>query len=224
MAEQEKGVVQYNNISLSGKGNVSGVFKMNRDGIAWRSKGGQTFSIIRADINTIQWARNSRQYQLRVSVKAGANYKYDGFNETDQRNLSQFIKENYSIDPKLMEISTKGLNAGSLKVEGRVLAFFVDDKRAFELPLNEVAQSSNPAKNEVQIEFHHDDTAGDDAESLVEMRLYVPNIKENTNGEAPEGEAAAAADEKTRAEVRHRANITLIPSSSKFFLILASYV
>jgi hypothetical protein len=56
------------------------------------------------------------------------------------------------------------------------------------------------------------------------MRLYVPNIKENTNGEAPEGEAAAAADEKTRAEVRHRANITLIPSSSKFFLILASYV
>eukprot|EP00029_Vermamoeba_vermiformis_P014822 TRINITY_DN993_c0_g1_i1.p1 TRINITY_DN993_c0_g1~~TRINITY_DN993_c0_g1_i1.p1 ORF type:complete len:596 (-),score=209.48 TRINITY_DN993_c0_g1_i1:85-1764(-) len=173
---------------------------MNRDGIAWRSKGGQTFSIIRADINTIQWARNSRQYQLRVSVKAGANYKYDGFNETDQRNLSQFVKENYSIDPKLMEISTKGSNAGRLKMEGRVLTFFVDDKRAFEVPLNEVAQSSVPAKNEVQIEFHHDDTAADDAESLVEMRLFVPNVKENTNGEAPEGEEAAA-DEKTQAEI-----------------------
>ncbi len=34
------------------------------------------------------------------------------------------------------------------------------------------------------------------------MRLYVPNVKENTNGEAPEGEEAAAADEKTQAEVR----------------------
>ena len=145
---------------------------MNRDGIAWRSKGGQTFSIIRADINTVQWARNSRQYQLRVSVKAGANYKYDGFNETDQRNLNQFIKENYSIDPKLMDISTKGVNSGSLKVEGRVLAFFVEDKRAFELPLNEVAQSSNPAKNEVQIEFHHDDTAGDD----VSVNIYVYHV------------------------------------------------
>jgi structure-specific recognition protein 1 len=50
------------------------------------------------------------------------------------------------------------------------LAFAVDDKQAFEVPLKNVSNSSK-GKNEITLQFHQ----ADDAKvSLMEIRFYVP--------------------------------------------------
>lgn len=54
---------------------------MNKDGIAWRSKG-QSITIIGHDLKKAEWLRLSRlQFQVIFSVKGGTFYKFDGFRE-----------------------------------------------------------------------------------------------------------------------------------------------
>ena len=52
-----------------------------------------------------------------------------------------------------------------------LLSFKVDNRTAFEIPLQEVSQVST-GKNEVTLEFHQGDNT---PVSLLEMRFYVPN-------------------------------------------------
>jgi structure-specific recognition protein 1 len=50
------------------------------------------------------------------------------------------------------------------------LAFDVDNKQAFEVPLKNVS-NSNKGKNEITLQFHQADDA---RVSLMEIRFYVP--------------------------------------------------
>ena len=54
---------------------------------------------------------------------------------------------------------------------GNSLEFDIDNKLAFEIPLNNVSHSTT-AKNEVTIEFHQNDDA---VVSLTEIRFHIPN-------------------------------------------------
>ena len=58
---------------------------------------------------------------------------------------------------------------------GSLLQFSVEDKTAFEIPLNQVNKSTKN-KNEVTIEFHQSDEA---PVSLVEMRFHIPTNQED---------------------------------------------
>lgn len=58
-----------------------GVMKMNKDGIAWRSKAGQGVTVVGTEIRSGEWRRVSRLFQLRLVVKGGVSYKFDGFKE-----------------------------------------------------------------------------------------------------------------------------------------------
>lgn len=60
---------------------VVGVMKMNKDGIAWRSKAGQGVTVVGSDVRSGEWRRVSRLFQLRLFVKGGVSYKFDGFKE-----------------------------------------------------------------------------------------------------------------------------------------------
>jgi structure-specific recognition protein 1 len=112
--------------------------------------------------------------------------------------LKEFIKANFSIDTTTEEISTKGWNWGETLVDGPVLSFIVGDQKAFELPLAEVSKTSTPTKNEVMLDFHQDDTNAEGAESLIEMRFFIPNTKPAT--EKKEGQAGAEEEEEEEAE------------------------
>jgi hypothetical protein len=54
---------------------------MNKDGLAWRSKG-QSITIIGHDLKRAEWMRLSRTvFQVIFSVTGGLNYKFEGFRE-----------------------------------------------------------------------------------------------------------------------------------------------
>ena len=62
-----------------------------------------------------------------------------------------------------------------LFVSGNGLNFVIDNNLAFEIPLNNVSQSTT-AKNEITLEFHQNDDA---AVSLMELRFHIPTDQNN---------------------------------------------
>eukprot|EP01126_Amoeba_proteus_P058832 TRINITY_DN7641_c0_g1_i1.p1 TRINITY_DN7641_c0_g1~~TRINITY_DN7641_c0_g1_i1.p1 ORF type:complete len:573 (-),score=136.58 TRINITY_DN7641_c0_g1_i1:221-1939(-) len=181
-------------ISLGGKrANVMGVLKMNKDGIAWRSKGGQSITVVGSDLRSGQWQRLSRIFQLRLFVKGGVSYKFVGFREQDGDFMKTFFLQHFRVKLEDMELTTTGWNWGETDFDDNNtnVRFKVDSKVAFELPLSEVLQCSVPSKksNEVLLKFHQDDTSADVAESLVEMRWHFPVSSEG--GEEKEANSKA---------------------------------
>eukprot|EP01125_Pyxidicula_operculata_P006203 TRINITY_DN215_c0_g1_i1.p1 TRINITY_DN215_c0_g1~~TRINITY_DN215_c0_g1_i1.p1 ORF type:complete len:595 (-),score=137.91 TRINITY_DN215_c0_g1_i1:23-1807(-) len=185
--ENKNGVYGWKNISLGGKhGIVQGIFKMNKDGIGWRSKGGQSVSVINGDLAEAAWMRISQLFQLRLKTKGGSLFKFDGFKDNDSEFLKKFIQENYGIQVTETSLCTKGWNWGVAKVnkQSESLTFQIDGQTAFEIPLTEVAQAAfaTNKSNEVTLEFHQDDTTNE-SESLVEMRLAFPKDDTAEGGE-----------------------------------------
>jgi structure-specific recognition protein 1 len=196
--QQEKGIYQFGNIALGTKG--SGILKMNKDGVGWKSKGGQSVTIVRNDITGVQWVRVGNTSQLRIEVRGGSSYKFDGFREQDTETLRTFFRDNYGMELKSMELCTKGMNWGSVEFVGSTMHFNFDGKRVFEIPLAEVAQSSVPNRNELLMEFHHDDTITEDSASLIEMRFHVPNVKKDKDDQKMSVNGTPAHEEVSQAE------------------------
>ena len=112
-------------------------------------------------------------FGLRVMNKNGQVYRFGGFNETDYDKLNKFFSRNYSIDLKTRDNCLRGWNWGTANFDGSVLGFDIrKGERAFEVPLMHVSQCTT-AKNEVTLEFHHNDDAPN---SLMEMRFHIPTI------------------------------------------------
>ena len=58
----------------------------------------------------------------------------------------------------------------------------LDSKSAFQVPLNQIASTALPAKNEVSLEFAAStDPARKRHDALVEIRLYVPGTQSQSN-------------------------------------------
>jgi len=147
---------------------------MNTEGIGWRSKGGQSVSIVGTDLEEVQWLRISKVWQIRLKTKGGTIYKFDGFKDQDGEFFKKFFKDNFGIEMTESKLSTKGWNWGEFKIQDSSLSFYVGEEKAFDIPLTEVAQAGVSAtkSNEVALEFHQDDTTSETVESLVEMRLF----------------------------------------------------
>lgn len=76
-----------------------------------------------------------------------------------------------------------------MAVDAKNLSYKVDGKAAFEFPLSDVSGSTT-AKDDVMIEFHVDDTTGDQREDvLTEAAFYVPPGNQDfpADGERVEG-------------------------------------
>lgn len=92
------------------------------------------------------------------------------------------------------------------------LAFEVQHKTAFELPLSQVANSNIAGKNEVSIEFMPKTFEGNNArdpDELVEIRFYVPGKSKKPKGsdagsdEEPETDVDEEGNEISAAEAMH---------------------
>lgn len=192
---------------------------MNKNGVGWRSKAGQNVTIVGGDILKSTWIRLARIFQLRLDVKGGSMFKFDGFNEADFTRLKDFLKDNYSIELKTETLSLKGWNWGDCDVQGSSLVFSVSDLTSFELPLNEVS-STSVNKQEITMEFHHDDIANDGSDSLVEMRFFVPGKdSEETDAMEPidDADKTPTAADLLAQKILSKADV--LPASGKGLLV-----
>lgn len=123
--------------------------------------------------------------------------KFDGFREQvlqcqviysydqDQPNLQSDFKQLFAIELQPLEVATKGWNWGDIEIQGSILTFMVDRKRAFDLPLTDVSRGvlhgAVGTKNDVSLEFNPDDALPDDAEAVTEIRFHFPTGEDDKN-------------------------------------------
>lgn len=115
-----------------------------------------------------------RGYELRILLKDGRVYKFDGLPAQAQEELADFCREHYGVPFEVKDLSIKGWNWGKAEIDGNHLEFKVGDKLAFDLPLNQVTNAVVATKDEIAIEFAQPEGADKKTDSMVEIRLYIP--------------------------------------------------
>lgn len=118
----------------------------------------------------------------------------------DHGQLKEVLPRFFGIQLQTEELSVKGWNWGEAKTAGNTVAFSVEGKTAFEIPMNEISNIQT-AKQEVVMEFHHDDTTDDRVASLVELRFHIPKADVPEEEEEPaEGDEEKETDDRTTAD------------------------
>lgn len=154
----------------------AGRIKLANTGVVFKStKTGKVESIPFGDIESVKWMKVARGYRLKVVMTSGYTHLFDGFKEAEFDSLKEFLSKNYSLILEEQELSVKGWNWGSAEFSNQTMAFNIDKKTAFEIPLRDVSQAV-AGKNEVTIEFHQAEEA---KVFLCEMRFHIPNKAED---------------------------------------------
>ncbi|CAG8550904.1 6323_t:CDS:2, partial [Ambispora leptoticha] len=173
-----------------------GVLKLAPIGLGWKTTLTDTILTVPSeDFKKMQWIHVARNYQLRIQRKNGDALKFDGFlkdvsvlggiAKPDFDTLRELVKSNYRLNLEIKELSVKGWNWGKTDFQGSQLLFNVGNKTAFELPLNQVANTNLASRNEVNLEFMQPEQIDEDAQrgalktlvhELVEMRFYIPGM------------------------------------------------
>jgi len=73
--------------------------------------------------------------------------------------LKEFFQTHYNLEIEEVELGVKGWNWGKAEVQGPSLAFWIGDKKTFEVPLSDVVNANMPTKNEVSLEFSSEERA-----------------------------------------------------------------
>ncbi|KAF9350197.1 FACT complex subunit [Mortierella sp. AD094] len=162
-----------------------GLLRLAQSGLGWKArKGDGLFTVRDADLKRTTWLRAARNFQLRIQLRDGRIVRFDGFQRDDFEKLKDIIKTNYGLQLESKEMSVRGWNWGETDFSNSNLVFSVQNKDMFEIPLNEVTNTSLTAKHEVMIELGGPDGEGGSSkdksrkgDQLVEMRFYVPGNK-----------------------------------------------
>ncbi|KAL1752841.1 structure-specific recognition protein-domain-containing protein [Schizophyllum commune] len=198
---------QFDNI-YHGLGSSVGKLRVASSGMAWKGSEGEPIVALPADdIKWAQWLRVARNYQLRVGVKDHQKHHFDGFAREDHDKLATLLKNYFSVAIETKEITFKGWNWGDTDFQGQDLAFLVSDRVAFELPLQNVANSNIAGRTEVSLEFSGLTTSKSvrpQGDEMVEIRFHVPGVQTKLKGESA-SDAGQSDDEEeiSAAQVFH---------------------
>eukprot|EP01088_Endostelium_zonatum_P012790 TRINITY_DN27066_c0_g1_i1.p1 TRINITY_DN27066_c0_g1~~TRINITY_DN27066_c0_g1_i1.p1 ORF type:complete len:558 (-),score=161.05 TRINITY_DN27066_c0_g1_i1:62-1735(-) len=169
-------VLQFQNILLITKnGSQKGVYKMNKNGLGWKAKATtKSIAVKGADVVRASWIKLAKVNQLKLLVKGGTTYQLNGFAPNDFNTLSNWMRDHFDVTLSEQPYPLKAWNWGDFEFDDRNLIFKVNDQDAFTLPMSDVAQCFVQNKSEVSLEFHQDDSLAQEADTLVEMRFYIP--------------------------------------------------
>jgi len=176
----------FKNIRAFGR-NEPGQFKMTETIFGWRRAGAEkhVHTYKPNEVEKVEIMRTSRDsWQLKLSMTTGDVNRFDGFKESDAEKLANHFREYFKIDPKIVRIGTRGWHWGNYTFEGKNFIFDVDGKPAFDLHAADMAQVTNPSKNDIAIEFHQDDSRDQLDDQLLEVRFYIPPRAIEAAGEA----------------------------------------
>ncbi|KAG1745880.1 structure-specific recognition protein-domain-containing protein [Suillus paluster] len=165
-----------------------GKFRVAASGMAWKGEENDTVTAIpSAEIKWVQWYRVARNFQLRVGLKDRRRETFDGFLREDHDKLAGLLKQHFAVTLEVKDVTFKGWNWGVTDIQGQDLAFLVSNKTAFELPLNQVANSNIAGRTEVSLEFAPSTPSGKKPsrsapDEMVEIRFYVPGTQARARG------------------------------------------
>jgi len=146
--------------------------------MGWKSKQGKSISLLKEKLDRFEWvALAPGKGQLRVYTIDGPAHIYDGIPQIELEKIKDTVKRFFNQDIPTVRLNTQGWNWGSTSFHGSYLNFSVGDKKAFDIPLPNVEQAHHD-KSDVVICFPQDSsTSVEGAETLLEIRLWVPNTQ-----------------------------------------------
>jgi hypothetical protein len=170
-------------------GYAVGTFTCDDSGIVWKSAvtgrddASTTRKIPASKLKGAQWTVFGRSGLVRVQTNSSGSgnlkheYRFDGFPVADFDVIKTVLKEKYSIDLKVLNISAAGTQYGLTKIRGKLLTMnhckLEDDmqeegqelevnegNQILSLDLTEVSQCVLPGnnRNEIEIQFPETDT------------------------------------------------------------------
>lgn len=177
-------IQEYSDVVQEVRGALNaGKLKLQSTSVSFKNiKTGKVDQYQSTDVDKVYWLKRARGYCLKFMLDTGIIHRYDGFKETDFDKLSNFVSKYYQTTLEKQDLSVKGWNWGLANFTGNSMNFEVDNKLAFEVPLNNVSHSTT-SKSEVTLEFHQNDDA---AVSLMELRFHIPGQPTATNAEKGE--------------------------------------
>jgi structure-specific recognition protein 1 len=191
----------------------SGRLRLHTSGLGWKSSSSSQkdpYTVPASDIRRAIWSHASRGYSLKIILRNGSSVTLDGFTEIQQERVASSVKEHFNVVVENREHSLKGWNWGKAKFEGNELVFQVGSRPGFEVPLSRVSNTNLVGKTEVAVEFalqkdgEVDSKDAEQGDELVEMRFYVPGMKEKENdgSDVEKGDEDDEPEETTAATVR----------------------
>ncbi|MCO5574677.1 hypothetical protein L7F22_028467 [Adiantum nelumboides] len=161
-----------------------------------------TYTLEVEKMRSFEWIKVARGYQLRIVLRANHEKRretFDGFHRDDYDRLSAAIVEYYQKRLEQVEVSTRGWNWGLAKIVDNEVKFLVRDKLAFEIPVEQIANSNVAGKDGVSMEFINSEqqqpvantgtTSNGSAkgrrargDQLTEMRFHIPGNVERGVG------------------------------------------
>jgi structure-specific recognition protein 1 len=147
-------------------------FKMDSSSLTFKNRTtGKTEKVENNDIENLYWLKRAKGHCFNVTTSNGANYKFDGFGESDYSKLDDFTSKYFKKSLEKKDMSVKGWNWGKPNFKGDVMVFEQDGKPAFELPLKNISNTA-VVKNEACLQFTQNEDA---AVSMMEIRFHVPS-------------------------------------------------
>lgn len=193
---------------------VPGRLRVTSEGLEWAADGDDSAEgavrVAAGDVQSMVWTNvYGGMSQLKCTqADGGGTARFTGsWDQEAFTKLEYFIKDNYPVGLQKAKLATKGWNWGAPVFEGRSMAFEVDGKEAFDVPLKEVVNVQEN-KHEVTLQFNMEDTAAgaQDEEQLVEMRFLVPPTQVTDADDDSELTPA----QKFLADVRDRASMSTL--------------
>jgi structure-specific recognition protein 1 len=202
---------QFDNVFL----NLSkhrGRLRLHTSGLGWKSSvSNDPYTVPASDVRRAIWSSAARGFSLKIGLRNGNIITFDGFEESEADRVAASMKDHFNVTVEHRDHSLKGWNWGKAKFEGNELLFQVSGRPAFEVPFSKVSNTNLVGKTEVAIEFalpkegdkKEFDSVGDE---LVEMRFYVPGMKEKEK-EGSDAEADEDADANEEVEETSAATV-----------------
>ncbi|TRM63835.1 hypothetical protein BD626DRAFT_568456 [Schizophyllum amplum] len=167
---------QFDNI-YHGLDSSVGKLRVASSGMAWKGSEGEGIVALPAD-----------------DIKTTRTH-FDGFAREDHDKLVTLLKNYFSVALETKEITFRGWNWGDTDFQANDLAFLVSDRVAFELPLQNVANSNIAGRTE---------SVKPQGDEMVEIRFHVPGVQTKLkSGSASDNEQSDDEEEISAAQVFH---------------------
>ncbi|CAM9449418.1 unnamed protein product [Discosporangium mesarthrocarpum] len=193
----------YNRIGI--QGHSLGSLTLTPNETIWTSADKSTSKHVKwGAVSTASWSQFGEYCHLRLFMKEDAPpVRLDGFNGSLYTEIESFLAK-LGIELKKENVNCGGGNYGNFELLDNTIRFTADNKTVFDLNIKDVSQCVMPGinkkSNDVSLQFHESDAADQMEDSLVAIRVTLPETYDDDEEEASPAEIL-------QREVMERANI-----------------
>lgn len=177
--------LQFRNITYGTSANVKGSATMGDDGtVSWQSNISRDtkYALKKTDVKSIDWYPTGKVYQVKLNrtEKGAAGVRLTGFSMEHETSLKKWAEKSLGVPFKSSRACIEGGNWCDLTLKSSEMLARSEDRKSmmFSIDYRQFAQSIIQGKNELAFEFKAPSRVKPTAETLVEMRVHIPDDTE----------------------------------------------